>query len=89
MKTEQAFDQYHQAVFSFAIHDGFLKSGTIRDNVLSFQSNGQQYKIRTPDLIFGAKGAWNLYVMHDPQYQSKVDWVSIGIDRLENLLPNR
>ena len=126
MKTEQAFDQYHQAVFSVAAcgsggghhlgvfplrntrspalrpgarrgryilslvpHDGFQKSGTIRDNVLSFQLDGQQYEIRTPDLILGVKGAWNLYAMHGPQYQPKVDWISMGTDRLDNLLPNR
>ncbi len=76
-------------ILSLLPHDGFQKSGTIRDNVISFQSDGQQYEIRTPDLIFGVKGAWNLYVMHDPQYQSKANWVSMGTDRLENLLPNR
>ena len=68
-------------------HEGFQKSGAIRDNVISFQSDGQQYEVRTAAPLLGSKGAWNLYVLHDPQFQSRTDVLSIGLDRMDNLLP--
>jgi hypothetical protein len=73
-------------ILSVVPHDGFQQTGTIRDNVISFQSDGQQYEIRTLDPILGSKGAWNLYVMHDAQFRAK-SFISLGLDRLENLLP--
>jgi hypothetical protein len=76
-------------ILSLVPQAGFQKSGAIRDNVISFQAAGQQYEIRTQNPILGRKGAWNLYVLHDPTYQPKMDGISVGLDRLENLLPKR
>jgi hypothetical protein len=76
-------------VLSLVPHDGFSKAGDIRDNVISFQGEGQQFEIRTMKLIVGSSaGAWNLYVLHDPTFQPKeAGSVQFATDRLENLLP--
>ncbi len=74
-------------ILSLVPQPQFQKSGAIRDNVISFQSDGQHYEVRTVDPVLGSKGAWNLYVMHDLQYQSRTDGVYLGLDRLTNLLP--
>jgi hypothetical protein len=90
-------------VLSLVPHDGFVRSGTIRDNVISFQMDGHQYELRMASPPVGSGGVWNLYVLHDPSFQWKnpdpnerglrVDVaagtpvVILGIDRLENLLP--
>src|ERR1022692_4041913 len=78
-------------VLSLVSHDGFSKAGDIRDNVISFQGEGQQFEIRTMKLIVGSfTGAWNLYVLHDPTFQPKeAGSVQFATDRLENLLPKR
>lgn len=76
-------------ILSLQPREGFSKSGAIRDNVISFQSDGQQYEIRTVDPILGSKGAWNLYVMHDTQYHARPGLIQIGIDRLENMVPRK
>jgi len=76
-------------ILSLLPHDGFQKAGTVRDNVISFQYDGPPYEVRTVDPILGSKGAWNLYVMHDAQFQSRTDGIYLGLDRLENLLPKR
>jgi hypothetical protein len=78
-------------ILSLVPHEGFSQTGAVRDNVIAFQGEGQQFEIRTMKLIVGqSKGAWNLYVLHDPSYQLKErDQVQFGTDRLENLLPKR
>lgn len=81
--------QQGRYILSLVPHDGLQKAGTIRDNVIGFESDGQKYEIRTQNLIMGQKGAWNLYVAHDPLYQPKPgteNYVSLGTDRLDNLL---
>jgi hypothetical protein len=79
-------------VLSLAPHAGFLKSGAVRDNVISFQDGGQEYEVRFMRPIAGRGKAWNLYVLHDPAYlpdpQSR-NTASCGADRLDNLLPAR
>jgi len=75
-------------ILSLVPHEGFSQNGEIRDNVISFQGDGEQFEIRTMKMIVGAQGAWNLYVLHDPTYQPKeVAQVRFATDRLENLLP--
>jgi len=74
-------------ILSLTPQSGFQKAGTIRDNVIAFRSDGQEYEIRMVSPVLGAKGAWNLYVMHDPRFQSRADMISVGLDRLTNLLP--
>ncbi len=79
-------------VLSLAPHAGFLKSGAVRDNVISFQDTGQQYEVRFMRPVAGRGKAWNLYVLHDPAYQPNPqarDAVSCGADRLDNLLTTR
>jgi hypothetical protein len=79
-------------VLSLAPHDGFVKSGTVRDNIVAFQSDGRRYEIQFESPIAGSEKAWNLYVLHDPGYlpqNGKVGFALGAIDRLENLLPKR
>ncbi len=90
-------------ILSLAPHDGFLKLGAIRDNVISFQSDGQQYEVRMKNSMVNSGGAWNLYVLHDRSYQPEktaqqmipggvpagMPTVIGGTDRLDNLLPNQ
>ena len=88
-------------ILSLAPHDGFSKIGVVRDHVVSFQANGQQYEIRMGSPVVGSGGAWNLYGLYDPLYKPGADeqtpmpdgmptgtvTVLGGTDRLENLLP--
>ena len=76
-----AFPGQGRYILSPTPHDGFAKSGAIRDNVILFQD----YEIRFMSPIAGAGKAWNLYIRHDPAYQT--NQVSMGTDRLSNLLP--
>ena len=77
-------------ILSLTPREGFVKSGAIRDNVIGFEGGGQQYEIRFMTPIAGAGKAWNLYVLHDQTYQSRLsNGTSVGVDRLENLLPQR
>jgi hypothetical protein len=81
-----------RVIFSPVPLEGFRKAGAIRDHVIAFPAGGHSYEMRTQNLIFGAKGAWALYVYHDPAYTPKpaaAAMVSGGIDRLANLLPER
>ena len=77
-------------ILSLVPHEGFEKSGAIRDNAVTFSSDGEKYEIRTQNLIIGSRGAWNLYVLHDPLWQPRPgqeNTMSAGVDRMENLLP--
>jgi hypothetical protein len=76
-------------ILSLAPHEGFSKAGEIRDNVISFEAAGRQIEIRTMKSMIGdSPGAWNLYALHDPSFQSKnAGSVQFGTDRLKNLLP--
>jgi hypothetical protein len=79
-------------VLSLAPHAGFLKSGAVRDNVISFQDGGREYEVRFMRPVAGRGKAWNLYVLHDQAYspnpQSR-NFAACGADRLDNLLPAR
>jgi hypothetical protein len=79
-------------ILSLTPRAGFQKGGAIRDNVVSFQSGADRYEYRASSPILGTGKAWNLYVLHDPQYRSKPGMesaVSGGVDRLDHLLPAR
>lgn len=87
-----AFPGQGRYILSLIPHDGFIKSGAVRDNVISFQDNGREYEVRFMGPIAGAGKAWNLYVLHDPVYTPNPNQrmaVSTGTDRLENPLPKR
>lgn len=68
-------------ILSLTPHDGFVKAGAIRDNVVQFED----YEVRFQSPIAGAGKAWNLYVLHDANYSVHL-MVQMGTDRLENLL---
>jgi hypothetical protein len=79
-------------ILSLVPHEGFLKSGAVRDNVINFRDNGRDYEMRFMGPIAGAGKAWNLYVLHDPTYTPNPNQrllINLGTDRLENLLPRR
>jgi len=87
-----AFPGQGRYVLSLTPHDGFTRSGTIRDNVISFEDEGQLYEVRFMKPIAGIGKAWNLYVLHDLTYQpppNQTSSIYAGVDRLEDLLPAR
>jgi hypothetical protein len=71
---------------------GLDKAGAVINNVISFSADGQQYEIRFSGPIVASGKAFNVYLARDPSYQRKperANAISAGVDRLENLLPNR
>jgi len=58
----------------------FQKAGAIRNHVITFQSDGNQFEIRTSGPIAGAEKAWNLYLLHLPEMEMKGPL--FGVDRL-------
>jgi len=85
-----AFPNQGRYILSLVPHEGFTKSGAIRDNVISFDSGGQPCEIRFLTAIAGAGKAWNLYVMHDLNYrppENQRDLIVSGTDRLDRLAP--
>ena len=58
-------------IFSFKPQSNysFHRIGIIQNNVLSFEFNGDKYKFISKSPILGLGGKWNLWVMHDPNYQ--------------------
>jgi hypothetical protein len=87
-----AFPNDGRYILSLVPHDGFTKSGAVRDNVISFEPNGQPCEIRFLTPVAGAGNAWNLYVMHDPEYQPNEklrDKVITGTGRLDEFMERR
>jgi hypothetical protein len=68
-------------ILSLIPHDGFVKAGAVRDNVVQFEN----YEVRFQSPVAGTGKAWNLYVQHDAGYSVHL-MVQMGTDRLENLL---
>ena len=60
--------------------EDFHKAGAIRNDVISFQDDGNRYEIRTSGPILGADRVWNLYVEHLPKMEMKGPL--FGVDRL-------
>ncbi len=75
-------------ILSLAPHEGFVKAGAIRDNVIAFQDGGERYELRTSGPIIGSGGVWNLYLLRDPLFPASRG-VQYGTDRLANLLPKQ
>jgi hypothetical protein len=87
-----AFPNDGRYILSLVPHDGFTKSGAVRDNVILFEPNGQPCEIRFFKPVAGEGKVWNLYVMHDPRYLPKDslrDKVVTGIGRLDELVERR
>jgi hypothetical protein len=75
-------------ILSLAPHEGFEKAGAIRNHAVVFQAGGETFELRTSGPILGKGGAWNLYLLHQPDYPSG-SWAHYGTDRLDNLLGKR
>ncbi len=58
----------------------FQKAGAIRNNVIAFRDNDNEYEIRTSGPILGSDRAWSLYVLHLPERELKGPL--FGVDRL-------
>lgn len=99
-----AFPGQGRYILSLAPREGLSKIGAVRDNVISFQANGQRYEIRMGAPVVGSGGAWNLYGFYDRFYKPEDNRQQVtipgsipaetimvigGIDRLENLLPKQ
>ncbi len=58
-------------IFSFKPQAGynFQKIGTIKNNEVNFEFNGEKYRFVSKSPILGQGGNWNLWVLHDPAYQ--------------------
>lgn len=86
-----AFPGQGRYLLSLSPHEGMVKAGTIRDNVISFEADGQEYEVRFLSAIAGDGKAWNLYMLHDPAYQvadkTMRKSIALGTGRLVDLLP--
>jgi hypothetical protein len=70
-----AFPDQGRYILSLTPHDGFIKAGAIRDNVISYQDAGQAYEAPFMSPIAGAA-----------PNQTQRNSVAMGTDRLDNLL---
>ena len=68
----------------------FERAGTLLEDAIAFQADGNRYEMRLSNPIVHSAAAWNVYLLHDPRYKSPAESQAIyaGVDRLENLLPN-
>ncbi|HJQ33994.1 MAG TPA: hypothetical protein VJ866_17570 [Pyrinomonadaceae bacterium] len=57
-------------VFSLVPRPGynFEKVGTVRQNVIRFESGGDTYEWESALPVVNAGGNWNIWVLHDPDY---------------------
>jgi hypothetical protein len=58
-------------IFSLMPHDGFNLQkieGAISDNKISFDWKGDHYEWLSSSPIVGSGGNWNLWLLHDPDY---------------------
>jgi hypothetical protein len=79
-------------LLSLVPHEGFVKAGVVRANVVTFSADGNDYEIKLTDPIAGVDMAWNLYVMRDASYLPRpaiVRAVVGSYGRLEDLLPKK
>lgn len=68
----------------------FKKIGTVENNKISFEIEGNNYEIISGSPIMEMNGAWNLWVLYDSQYKPQPvqssPYLFGTIDLLENLL---
>lgn len=57
-------------IFSLAPREGysFQKTGVLDGNRIEFEANGEHYEWTSGSSILPNGGAWNLWVLHDPNY---------------------
>jgi hypothetical protein len=82
-----AFPGKGRYILSLVPHEGMVKAGAVRENVLAFEDGGHAYEVRLASPVTGAHTAWNLYMAHDTAYSA--DEVRSGVDRYENLAVKR
>jgi hypothetical protein len=60
-------------VFSLVPYEGydFRKVGLIENNRIAFSWKGRSYEWISREAIVGSGGAWNLWVLHDADYQDR------------------
>lgn len=60
-------------IFSLVPYDGydFRKVGMIENNRIVFSWKGKSYEWISREPIVGSGGAWNLWVLHEPEYQDR------------------
>jgi hypothetical protein len=63
---------------------GLQRAGTVRDDAIQFQVDGDRFELQTSGPISGRGKAWNLYVLHQPQREVKAPLLRVG--RLETLI---
>ena len=84
-------------IFSIKPQPGFnfQQIGTIRNNKFSFEFNGEKYRFVSKSPIVGMGGNWNLWVMHDSDYQTSYElseenpFAFGAVGRVENLFNRR
>jgi hypothetical protein len=84
-------------VLSLAPHPalGFSKAGEVRGGVVTFTLDGTTIKLECPMAIAPGNAAYNLYVMHDPQWEptaqaqrGDIQYGSVDIGELAKLVQN-
>jgi hypothetical protein len=74
---------------------GFSQAGEVRGGVATFTLDGATIKLECPTAIAPGYSAYNLYVMHDPQWQPTaqaqrdfIQYGSVDIEELAKLMQN-
>jgi hypothetical protein len=67
---------------------GFVRGGTIRDNVISFRFGSDRYEVKSAATILGTGRTWNLYVLRDSSFEPKSGSTFGSATRLEQLFSN-
>jgi hypothetical protein len=88
------FPGHGRFILSLAPHPrfDFRRAGAIRNRVISFRWNNNEYEVRTAAPILGERKAWNLYLLADPTYQPAgpaAGALSGGTGQIEKLLPKQ
>lgn len=80
-------------IFSFRPQPqyNFQKTGTILDNKIIFDFNGENYEITNKTPVLSSGGKWNLWIMFDQTYQpSSLDSYEFGsADDVKYLFPKK
>ena len=80
-------------IFSFRPQNAFdfKKNGTILDNRISFEYNGEKYEIVNKSPVLGSSGKWNLWMMFDESYNpssenySNAEYIFGAADEVKSL----
>lgn len=78
-------------------HKGFnfQKIGIVENNKITFNFNGDSYKLISTAPVLGSGGKWNIWVLHDSNYRSSYNLSPVSpyefgaADRIEYLFKNQ